>query len=80
MDLWSCAIWLLLQISRVTFHNTSILFPKAVKVSGDFISVYKMSLDVPVTGVLYCNICCGTGPPPTLPPSILYPKQTSPQW
>lgn len=54
--------------SRVTFHKTSTLFPKIVRVSGDFISIYKMSLDVPVRGVLYCDSCCGTGPPPSLYP------------
>ena len=54
--------------SRVTFHNTSTLFLKAVRVSGDFISIYKMSLDVPVRGVLYRASCCRTGPPPSLYP------------
>lgn len=65
--------------SRVTFHKTSILLLKIVGVSGDFISIYKMSLDVSMRAVLYCDKCficdrcCGTDPPP----SILYPKQTS---
>lgn len=45
---------------RVTCHNTSILFPKIDWVSGDFIGIYKMSLDVTVRDVLNCDSDCGT--------------------